>query len=45
MIKQLSRVKKDRRLNNTLDLTLDEERSTVQVPSASYVDEIVGCSK
>ena len=41
VIKQVYRVKKDRRLNKNLDLTLDKEKPTVEQTSASSIDQIV----
>ena len=41
MVKQVYRVKKDRRLNKNWDLTLDKEKPTVEQTSASSIDQIV----
>lgn len=45
VIKQVYRVKKDGRVNNNPDLTLDVEKSCIGKSAASYVDQIVSNDK
>jgi hypothetical protein len=45
VVKQVYRVKKDSRLSKNSDLTLDEEKTTIEKSSASSTDQVVPTGK